>query len=303
MAFSLVGVGTTANDGTGDTLRTAFQSINQTINAANAGQFQGFKNQIINGDFSVAQRGTSFAAITSGNYALDRTAMGNPGGTGVVTMSQELCSDADMADITALTGFAPKHYMRWNQTTEAPAGTPHFRHETESIGRFSGRAAIVSFAVRGSASLTGAMFVQRGTTTIASTTYPITTSWALKTMAFTFPAITAAQHSDQLRVLLGPNPLQGTPTVDYACLQLETGAVVTPFEHRPAQLELAMCQRYYQAKTVRSENGSRHIALAPMRSAPSVTVGVGSAANITADGFELSHTTAADCTVTASAEL
>ena len=40
-----------------------------------------------------------------------------------------------------------------------------------------------------------------------------------------------------------------------------------------------------------------------MRSDPTVAVGVGSAANVTADGFELSHTAAADCTVTATAEL
>lgn len=303
MAFSTVGVGSTANDGTGDVLRTAFQSINQTINAANAGQFQGYKNQIINGTFSVAQRGTSFAAIASNAYAIDRIAMGNPGGTGVVTLSQEACTDADMAAIVGLTGYAPKHYLRYNQTTEASGGTPHFRHETESIGRFSGRTFVLSFAIRGSAAVQCELYVQRDTTTIASNVYAITTSWAKKEFSFTFPTITAAQYDDNLNVLFAVSALQSTPQVDYACVQLEPGTQATPFEHRPTQVELAMCQRYYQAKTVQTENGSRHIPLARMRAAPTVTVSAGSAASATDSGFELSHSSAASCNVTASSEL
>ena len=93
-----------------------------------------------------------------------------------------------------------------------------------------------------------------------------------------------------------------TGTLDLT-VQLIEGGFAVRFEHRPIQIERDLCARYYQAKTVRSENGSRHIPLAKMRSAPTVAVGVGSAANVTADGFELSHTAAADCTVTATAEL
>lgn len=86
-------------------------------------------------------------------------------------------------------------------------------------------------------------------------------------------------------------------------VQLEEGSTSSPFDVRPLELERQMCAPFYQAKTVRSQIGDRHIPLLKMRSTPTVTVGVGTAANITVDGFELNHAAAADCTVTASAEL
>ncbi|MEQ8405735.1 MAG: DUF2793 domain-containing protein [Oceanicaulis sp.] len=86
-------------------------------------------------------------------------------------------------------------------------------------------------------------------------------------------------------------------------VQLEPGGAATPFERRPPGLERALCARYFEAKTVRTENGSRHIPLSPKRAAPAVTLGAGTASHATADGFELTHTTAEDCAVTADAEL
>ena len=35
-------------------------------------------------------------------------------------------------------------------------------------------------------------------------------------------------------------------TVAFSMVQLESGAVATPFEQRPIGTELALCQRYYQ---------------------------------------------------------
>ena len=86
-------------------------------------------------------------------------------------------------------------------------------------------------------------------------------------------------------------------------LQLEEGTVGTRFERRPVEHDRALCKRFFQALTVQSENGSRNIPLVRMRATPTVTVSVGSAASVTPDGFELSHSAAAACAVTADAEI
>lgn len=96
--------------------------------------------------------------------------------------------------------------------------------------------------------------------------------------------------------------MNAAATADYR-VQLEEGAQNTEFDLRPLEIEKRLCSPYYQKKTVRSENGDRHIPLMPMRAAPTVTVSAGTANNITADGFELNHSAAASIDITASAEL
>jgi hypothetical protein len=93
-----------------------------------------------------------------------------------------------------------------------------------------------------------------------------------------------------------------TGTFDFIA-QLEEGNYATRMERRPVEVDRRISHRYYQQKTVQSENGSRHIPLTKMRAAPLITVGVGTAVSITPDGFELSHNAAADCSVIANAEL
>lgn len=93
-----------------------------------------------------------------------------------------------------------------------------------------------------------------------------------------------------------------TGTLDFR-MQLESGITATLFERRPYEAEENLCHRYYESFTVQSENGSRNIPLLKKRVTPSITVGVGSAGSITKNGFELTHSAAAACTVIASAEL
>lgn len=68
-----------------------------------------------------------------------------------------------------------------------------------------------------------------------------------------------------------------------------------------APATLVECMRAVIVGTVRSIDGVRWISFPQtMRTAPSVSVSAGSADNITASGFELTHTSAADVTYTAS---
>jgi hypothetical protein len=91
--------------------------------------------------------------------------------------------------------------------------------------------------------------------------------------------------------------------LDLDLVQWEPGEVATPFEHRGVGVERALCERFLEIKAVRTQNGARHIPLAPKRAAPTVSVSAGSVSHITADGFELTHTAAADSVVEADAEM
>ena len=86
--------------------------------------------------------------------------------------------------------------------------------------------------------------------------------------------------------------------------QLEDGVQASALERRPLAVEELKCARYYQTKTLQSQNGARHVPLLPMRAAPVVAITGGpTAASITRDGFEMSHTAAVAAAITASAEL
>jgi hypothetical protein len=114
-----------------------------------------------------------------------------------------------------------------------------------------------------------------------------------------------ATDTNQLSFRFTYTPV-GTATNDYyeiELLKIEPGRVATPFVMPLLADTTERAERFYQTKTVQSENGARHIALKKMRATPTVTVGVGSAGSITADGFELTHTSAAACTVVANAIL
>jgi|GEM_PF-5293507 len=98
------------------------------------------------------------------------------------------------------------------------------------------------------------------------------------------------------------NATANTGTMDFR-MQLESGRKPTSFERRPIEVEENLCHRFYESFTVQSENGARNIPLLKKRITPSITVGVGSASAITKNGFELTHSAAAACTVIANAEL
>jgi hypothetical protein len=97
------------------------------------------------------------------------------------------------------------------------------------------------------------------------------------------------------------------PTNDYIELEqlkIEIGKEPTPFVYTPLHDLKTWSDRFYQTFSVRSINGTIWIPFGQhMHTTPTVTVSAGSAANITTAGFELTHTSAATVTVTASAWL
>lgn len=106
------------------------------------------KNYFINGDMSVAQRGTSFAAAAGSTYSLDRMFY-QKNGSMIHTISQD--SDVPTVDQA---GYAFKYSMRFNLTTpDTSLAAGEFvafgqKIEGYNFADISGRAFTVSFWVK-----------------------------------------------------------------------------------------------------------------------------------------------------------
>jgi len=297
MALSTVNVGTTANDGTGDPLRTAFQTVNTAITAINNGEVASRRNQLLNGAFTVWQKGAS-------DFPDTWISVGTSGTTPTPTRESHTIGQTDVPG-------GGEHYFRW-KAAGTSSGQPIIGTGIEDVRTLANRASVLSFYARADVSRTlqvritqsfgsgGSSFAIGGITS-----FSVTTAWTKFSVALTPTTISGKTVGAGSYLGLRFYGVNGVTDqhFDFDLIQWELGATATPFEHRGFAVERLLCSRYYQTKTVRSENGARHIPLLPMRAVPTMAVGVGTAGNVTVDGFELTHTTAADCTVTASAEL
>jgi hypothetical protein len=224
--------------------------------------YAGFKNKIINGNFDFWQRDTSQTATGYGSD--DRWHNGNVGST--KTHSRQ----AFALGQTAVPNN-PQFFSRTVVTSVANAVNQVSKYQTiENVTFSSGKTMTLSFWAKADASKNIAVdfFQQFGTggspssaVVFAPTTYALTTSWKKFTTTVTYPSVagktvgTDGNHSYGLHFWFDAgssfnartNSLgQQSGTFDIAQVQLEEGSVATPFETRPQQVELALCQRYYQ---------------------------------------------------------
>lgn len=247
-----------------------------TVPSLNSGQLAGLRNKIINGKMEIAQRGTSFAAIASGAYSIDRWTFVSASTGAVITASQqadvpnsnEFQSSLRLAVTTADASIAAGEYVRLDQ-----------RIEGYNARDLIGRDFTFSFWVRSSktgvhcVSLTNSISDR---SYVAEYTINVANTWEFKTVTVTGGLITAGTWDWTTGIGLGvrfalaagstyqtmANAWQAGNFLATAnqvnCLdtignifaitgvQLEVGSVATPFEHRPYGAELALCQRYYQ---------------------------------------------------------
>jgi len=283
------------------------------INGAAPGQR---RNLIINGDFSVAQRGATFTALPAGAYTLDRWLFVSAGGM-TAGISQEDFSPGQ----TDVPG-APAHYMRWSLTGTA-SGNPWIEQRVENIRLLPDGEATLSFYAKSSRALTMISRLRRnfgsaGSTTdqIAQESIALTSGWQKFEIPVTATSLSGktlgAGHYLSLEFyLLGG---ETAVDIDIADVQLECGPVASRFERLSAAENLRLCQRYF-AKTwedgsnpgsvtslgslLSATSGPSTTALfdwrfpVDMRSAPTLTVyspATAASAKIDASGSDLSAT-------------
>ncbi|MEX2618389.1 MAG: hypothetical protein WD767_20075 [Alphaproteobacteria bacterium] len=221
-----------------------------SVDGLNGGPLAGFRNRIMNGDFRIAQRGTSFPTPpTDPSETLDRWGTGYLSPSGIaLTISREAFAPGQ----TDVPGEPEFHY-RWNQTTAGTATELFLFQRIEDVRTLAAQTCTLSFWARADAPRTVTPrwrqdFGSGGSGDVTATlpACNLTSGWQKFTRSFAPAGIAGktlgAGHFLAIELML---PTGTTMTVDLAQVQLEPGSVATPFEWRPAPVELAMCQRYY----------------------------------------------------------
>lgn len=231
----------------------------------NGGPLAGTRNRIINGDFSVAQRGTSFVSGANNDdaYTLDRWYILSDGNdaidvtqeTSTVPTNQKYAIALDVETINKKFGIAQ---IIENVNCVGLTGgnvTLSFKAKVSSTTKLDNvKAAIVAWS--GTADTVTSDIISawnvEGTnpTLIANATYEntpanlsVTTSYA----TYSLSANIDTASTNNIIVFIWSD-VTDTTLGDFLYItdvQLEPGTVATPFERRSYGQELALCQRYY----------------------------------------------------------
>ena len=305
-------------------------SATANVSSINGGPLAGMRNAIINGNFDIWQRGTSF---TGSEYGADRWLSFRSGTTHTATRQAFTLGQTDVPG-------EPTYFIRTVVSSVAGAANASLlQQRIEDVRSFAGQQVTASFWAKADASKPIAIeFAQSfgtggspsaGVESIGVTKVTLSTSWQKVTVTANIPSINGktlgSDNNSRLGLLIyfdaGSNFNSRTDTLgqqsgtfEIAQVQLEPGPVATPFERRPIGTELALCQRYYDTQGM-VFRGADFANVYPqmgwhveMRSTPTVTLSTGTAVvNATSKGIYQNgaHSGGAPIflTVNASAEL
>ena len=209
------------------------------------------KNKIINGDFGIWQRGTSFALSGSNTYTADRWIGLTPFGDSV-TASQQTFT----AGTAPVAGYEGTYFLRFTRAS----GTSgyFFTQKIEDVRTFAAQTVTVSFWAKASVGFTPtSIYLQQNfgsggsaaVTASATGLSAITTSFVCYTYTIAVPSVSGKTigSGNSLELIFNVNPGTASSTLDIWGVQVEAGSVATPFTTATGTLsgELAACQRYY----------------------------------------------------------
>ncbi len=255
----------------------------------------GMRNLIINGCFSVNQRGSS--SVSSNGYLHDRWRM--EVSTGSCTYSNESFPVGQYPD----SGFRSRNYARIVTSGHSSSTSLAILSQgIEGVEQSSNAQFMVSFYARagsGTPSIGVEMsqdFGTGGSTRVLTTAgkVQISTTWRRYFLPVYLPSIAGKTMGTgsfiQLYMWLSGGSTYDSRTAgignqnntfDIWGVQVERNTVATPFETRLPQTELALCQRYYMEAGSGDLNGSFYASTASalyfnypneMRVTPSITV-------------------------------
>jgi hypothetical protein len=235
------------------------------------------KNHIINGNFDVWQRGTSFTEADS--FGADRWAIDCATSTLVATQQTFTLGQTDVPN-------NPRYFSRTVVTSGGTAGSYAMRTQRiEFVKTLSGVTATFSFYAKADASknlsVEFSQFFGTGgspsaqVSSIGVTKVALTTSRQKFTVMVAIPPISGKTLGTDLNDYLGVNFWfdagsdynartdslgNQSGTFDISQVQLEQGSVATTFEPRTYGEELALCQRYYWQGYASAKTGYRYAA-------------------------------------------
>ena len=219
------------------------------------------KNKIINGDFGIWQRGTSFSFSGGGAgvYTADRWLMNYSAGTGTAySVSQQ----AFTPGAAPVTGYESAYYLQWQMTNAGSGNTANqIGQRIEDVRTFAGQTVTISMWAKADSTRVMGFYADQnfgsgGSSTqynvISNPSISLTTSWQRVTFTATIPSVSGKTIGAGSYLLLGFSlPSGTTSTISFWGVQMESGSVATPFTtaSNTLQGELALCQRYYYTPT------------------------------------------------------
>lgn len=243
-----------------------------------------FRNRLINGDMSVAQRGTS--SSSNGYVSLDRWYVNQSGGS--TTFSQETNSNPSE------TGGLQK-YARLNVSSSSDY--TGIRQPIEDVTSVPEGPITISFYAKGTAP-TGGLYVSatqhfgsggpvdaQVNTQITSS---LTSSWVRYSAQLTLPSIDGITigAGSYLSIFIGQYSNSSSTAYDLNItgVQAEIGTSASDFEFIPYDVNLLRCQRYFQKGYSAADNAVHagrgqgttsvdfHFSLVtPLRASPTIT--------------------------------
>jgi hypothetical protein len=230
------------------------------VTSINGGQLGGSRNKLINGDFRIAQRGSAAANVTS-----NTTGFTTAGDRWFIYQNGTVSVQASVitSDLTSI-----RNCLKWGRpAAQTNTGITVLGQvlETSNSVPLAGKTVVISFYAKAGANFSSSanafnikLYTGTGTdqsalsmvtsawtgqATVIDQTATLTTSWVRYQYT-----VTLASTVTQIGVYLNYTPT-GTAGADdnvyLTGIQLESGAVATPFEDRGQATELALCQRYY----------------------------------------------------------
>lgn len=208
------------------------------------------KNKIINGDFKVWQRGTSFTTAAYA-YTADRWTMdASTAFATSITVSQQTFTPGT----APVSGYEGTYYYRLVYTKAASQTAQYVKQRIEDVRQLAGQTATISFWAKCDAARSiGVSFDQNfgsggsGTVSTSAGTASATTAWQRFSYTVSIPSVSGKTigTSSFLEVIFTlPN---ASSTTDIWGVQLESGSTATAFQTASGTIqgELSLCQRYY----------------------------------------------------------
>ena len=259
--------------------RIPANALNSNVSVPNA-----FRNIIINGDMSVAQRGTSFTSVTANTYTLDRWLTSGTGYT--LTITQD-------TDVPTGQGFATSNKLQVTSANTSPSAGQSLQYQT----RFEGQMLqYLKFGTSSAESLTMSFWVKSNLTGVyctefqnddndktrgANFTISSANTWEKKTITISGDTASGFTNDNNRSMRLSFGLMSGSNTtgtnasianwvtrssnitsifpnlgvnfcsstsnyINIAGVQLEAGTTASDFEFLPVDVNLQRCQRYFQ---------------------------------------------------------